>query len=28
MTSGNGPQNAELQSSEQAIWQRRNLESL
>jgi len=28
MTSGNNPQNVELQSSEQAIWQRRNLESL
>jgi len=28
MTSGNGPQNVELQSSEQAIWQKRNLESL
>jgi len=28
MTSGNGPQNVESQSSEQAIWQRRNLESL
>jgi len=28
MTSGNGPQNVELQGSEQAIWQRRNPESL
>jgi len=28
MTSGNGPQNVEFQSSEQAIWQRQNLESL
>lgn len=28
MTSGSGPQNMEPQSSEQAIWQRRNLENL